>query len=371
MQPPELKGAFQGIPFHFLTNREDLHRYAQAHLAPLLEDTEDRAGGVQVASSLRWIDGQPWPRTRWASTVAGWPRVDRDLYVADRQLLWFRVDDLRDLVLHLHLGSHGSVTLGGTFFFRLGNSTVTDRLRRWWLGRRIGAFERRRFPTLLSYMVYYPLWWIGETRFRRHPIHAAAVATPLGTILLAGASGVGKSTIGTALAAEEGSRFLSDSFVLVDGQTVWAVPEPILLDEAALGWLGPRARILRPIDHRYVLDRVGHHVVPEKLQLDAAPTLLVFPRRGVHWRERRISAEEAWFRLSAANLMVNDLRRYYALAATWEQLEPEGLVARREQVLAALTRAVPAFDVEVPSGLESDVLARQFMGLLRTALKSV
>ncbi|GBD25688.1 hypothetical protein HRbin30_01012 [bacterium HR30] len=322
MHPGELIGALQGISFRFRTDWEELHRYAQLHLAPLLESGrgQEAAVEVRVTSVLHWVSGQPWPRARWGRATAEWPRVDRDLYVNERELLWFRVDDLRDLVLHLQAQEDGSLSLDGTFFFRLGNRALTDYLRRRWLGRRVHDFERRRFPTLLSYMVYYPLWWRGEVDFGRHPIHAAAVATPHGAVLLAGASGVGKSTISTALAAQNGNKLLSDSFVLLEGSKVLAVPEPILLDRPALRWLGARTEILCPIDHRYMLERVGHHVVPAKLQLEASPALLVFPRRGSQWRSRQMSSQEAWSRLSAANLMVNDLRRYYALAATWEQL---------------------------------------------------
>ena len=73
-----------------------------------------------------------------------------------------------------------------------------------------------------------------------HPIHAAGVLTGGGVVLLAGASGVGKSTLATALALEPGVGFLSDSVVLHRGLDVLPVREPVLLDAFSRRWLAPR-----------------------------------------------------------------------------------------------------------------------------------
>ncbi|MCX8072596.1 MAG: AAA family ATPase [Candidatus Binatia bacterium] len=320
----------------------------------------------QVVSALRWVEGQPWPRSHWSNIVESWVRVDRDLYVGAGELCWFRVDDLRDLVLQVQHQQRDLVAVTGTFFFRLGNSSLTDRLRRWRLGKRVREFERRRFPTLVSYLVYYPIWWVHETQMGRHPIHAAAVATPRGAIVLAGASGVGKSSISTALAAHPGNYMLSDSFVLVEGTRVFAVPEPILLDHYARDWLATRVECLQPVDHHYMLNRDGYQIAPAKFQPSANAAVLILPQRGHSWGCRKIDAARAWQRITAANFLVNDLRRYYALTAAWEQLEPKGLVIQRERAVEELTQSVAAFEVEIPPTAAAEFVVENLMGLLES-----
>ncbi|GIW43745.1 MAG: hypothetical protein KatS3mg077_1027 [Candidatus Binatia bacterium] len=366
MPSSRIVGNLHGIGFSFEVDREDVHQYAREHLAPMVGEGAPSEPPLRVISTLRWVDGQPWPRAQWGVADQRWTRVDRDLYLGFSELLWLRVDDLRDLVLHLRAAEGQALALHGTFFFRLGNSSLTDWLRRGWVGRRVSDFRRRRFPTLVSYLVYYPLWWVAETERGFHPIHAGAVATPTGGVVLAGASGVGKSTLATALAGEDDMRLLSDSFVFVRGRDIYAVPEPILLDRNALEWLESRRQILQPIPHRYMLERRGYRVVREKCQARTVARLVLFPQRGPEWICRRLSPQQAWFRLSAANLMVNDLRRYYALAAAWEQLEPRGLVCQRERAMEALLRETPAFELQIPPGTPSATVVARIRELLHS-----
>lgn len=357
-----LFGRFHDSAFSFTTDSPALFAYAREHLAPLL--VEHPLPDMNVTAALSWREEQPWPRQRWGEVLESWPRVDRDLYVLDNELWWFRVDDLRDLVLNVAFRTPGEVCLQGTFFFRVANTVWMDRLRRFRLGRRLENFRRRRFPTLVSYSVYYPLWWVAETRDGAHPLHAAAVDTPRGAVLFAGASGVGKSTLAVALAASTGNRLLADSFVLHTGAQLYAVPEPILLDRQACHWLGARAEVVRHFDHPYLLDRMGHHVASNKYAPRATARLLVFPQRGPEWMCARVSAERAWQLLSARNLMVNDLRRYFALAAVWEQVASHGLVHRREQQLRTLSELLLAYEVRIPLGMPSDEVVDRLLQLL-------
>jgi hypothetical protein len=79
--------------------------------------------------------------------------------------------------------------------------------------------------------------------------------------------------------------------------------------------------------------------------------LLLFPRRTAEPFVRRLTSEQAHQRLSAGDLIINDLRRYWAFAAVLEQLAPRGLVARREAELARLTADVPCYEI----GLTADL----------------
>jgi hypothetical protein len=361
MTEPGVTGSLAGAGFAFHSNTLELTEYARQHLATLVAAAPVPA----VRATLRWHDGQPQvSELRDPAALARMERVDRDLYVGDGVLRWFRVDDLRDLYLQIRWdGDHLEVE--GDFFYRLGNSRLSDAVRRMRQWRRRAMMRQRRFPTLLAYLVYYPCWWWLEQTRGLHPIHAAGVATADGTVLLAGASGVGKSTLSVAVALSPGARLLSDSFVLHEGPNVVPVREPVLLDAFSRAWLGAKANELRPLGRQYGLKRSGYHLPAERLAEAGRASLLVFPRRSPEPYVRPVSSEAACQRLSSGDLMINDLRRYWAFAAVLEQLAPSGLMARREAQLAALARSVTCYDFGMTPSMSSDAATAALLDLLR------
>ncbi len=360
LQP--ISGTLAGVTFRFNCDVAPLLEYSRMHLAPVIGPPIPLP---RIDSTLRWHDGQP-PADRLATHthLAHMERIDRDLYVGGEQLSWFRVDDLRDLFLQLRW-KDGRLLVEGDFYYRLGHSRFTDsarRLRQW---RRRAALRARRFTTLLAYLVYYPCWWWMEQMTEYHPIHAAAVLTNGGVILLAGASGVGKSTLSTALALAPGNRLLSDSFVLHRGRDVLPVREPVLLDAFARRWLATGDGELQPLKRGYGLQRAGYHFPATRLADGGRAMLLVFPRRSPEPFVRAVRSDDAHRRLSAANLIINDLRRYWAFAAVMEQLVPAGLVARREAQLAQLAAAVPCYDFGVTAEMTSAATVEAILRLTR------
>jgi hypothetical protein len=364
MSPHAITGALAGATFAFRCDAPDLSEYASMHLAPL---AMNGLTTTAVSAELRWHEGQP--RLERPSDVAG-PvevnRLDRDVYVGGDTLHWFRVDDLRDLHMRF-TWRQGRLAVSGDFYHRLGNSRLRDQARRLVAWRQGGALRRRRFTTLLYYLVYYPCWWWLEQTQDLHPVHAAGVLTGDGVILLAGASGVGKSTLAVALAAQPGARLLSDSFVLHSGADVFPVREPVLLDAWSRRWLGRRGDLLRAIDWRYGLNRRGYHVPANRLADSGRAALVVLLRRSTQAYARRVSAEEAHRRLSAADMIINDLRRYWAFAAIMEQMLPSGLVARREAQIASLVAAVPCYEVGLTADMSSTAAVESITRLLEDA----
>ena len=354
-----MTGSLAGATFSFETNAPDLAIYAKRHLAPL---GTGAVSAPAVTATLTWHDGQP-PTAR-PRTDGAIERVDRDVYTDGTTLHWFRVDDLRDLFLRC-TWNDGRLTVHGDFHYRLGNSALSDRLRRVRRWSQRVEFRQRRFTTLLYYLVYYPCWWWLEQTRDLHPIHAAAVATDGGAIVLAGASGVGKSTLAVALAMSPGTRLLSDSFVLHNGDDVWAVREPILLDPWSRDWLGSAADQLRVIEGGFGLTRHGYHLPAPRTTEAGRVALLLFPRRAPESYVRRIPAAHAHWRLSAADLMINDLRRYWAFAAVLEQLQLSGLTARREAHLARLVADIPCYEIGLSTAMSSAAVVHAIMQLLQ------
>lgn len=355
-----VSGGISSARFRFETDAPELAAYATEHLSPLSAAGHE---SVAVSSVLRWHDAQPPRRETLGIDLDLFARVDRDLYVSDTRAIWLRVDDLRDLVLRFNLEGE-RLQVEGDFYFRVGNSAWRDRLRRAVSPRQVDAMRRRRFTTLLSYLVYYPCWWWLEHLRDLHPIHAGGVEVDGKVILLAGASGVGKSTLTVALAGLANARLLSDSFVLQSGGDVWAVPEPILIDDWSRRWVGAAADLLEPMNFPYMLGRRGH-LFPRNKRVDHGRAgLLVFPRRAPEPSVHRLSPDQAHQRLSAVDMIINDLRRYFAFAAVLEQLAPGGLVAHREANIARLTSEIPCYEIGLTKNMTSQEATETIVRLL-------
>ena len=331
------------------------NQFADWHLAPLRVDA---VGAPRVRALLRWHEGAPPDRLTARAALGTMDRVDRDLYRGDGELAWFRIDDLPDL--HLRFAWDGErLRVEGDYYHRLSKTPGRDQVSRLLYRRRLPQLRRRRFTTLLYYLLYYPTFWLLE-RQGWHPIHAGGVALPAGIAVLAGASGVGKSTTVTGLATTAGARLLSDTFLLHRGADVSAVPEPLLLDTRSRAWLGEEARLLQRVPHRYCLGREGYHLPSDRLCAGGRVRVLLFPHRAPAHDVRRLPVDHARGRLRAGDLIVNDLRRYWAFAAVLELLDPTPLVSQREASLAALIEAVPTYEI----GLAADLSPAQMAELV-------
>ena len=335
--------------------------YAAVHLAPLRNDSD----APRIRAQLHWHEQAPPPRLQAFPTISGMERIDRDLYRQGGTLVWLRVEDLRPL--HLQFTWNGSeLSIDAHFYFHLSANPTRERIKRLLNRGRLPALRQRRFTTLLYYLLYYPAFWWLERQRGIHPIHGAGVEFPEGVVILAGPSGVGKSTSSVALASEPDARFLSDTFLLCDAEAAYPVREPLLLDAWSRSWLGDAAQALQPIDWRYCLDRNGFHWPSERMSKGAPVRLIVFPHRGQRVAVQPVSAARAHGTLSAGDMIINDLRRYWAYSAVLEMLQPSPLMHARESALADLCGHVPAYDVTLNAGLSRADLIENVRGLLRS-----
>jgi len=352
-QPIEIELA--GASLQLRGDNAELLEYARVHLAPLGRST---AAEPAIESELRWHEGAPPERAARHPQLGGMERLDRDLYRGEGQLLWFRIDELPDLHLQFHWDGR-RLRVEGDYYHRLSKRASSDRLKRLVYRSRVPQLRQRRFTTLLYYLVYYPCFWWLERQRDLHPIHAAGVELDGRVVLLAGPSGVGKSTLSTGLAALPGARLLSDTFILHKGTTARPVCEPLLLDRFSREWIGAGAERLQPIDWRYCLGRDGFHWPREHQSGGGEVKLLLFPHRAARPGLRRVEPQAAHARISSGDFIINDLRRYWAFAAVLEMLDPTLLVAARERNLAELTAAVPCHEIGLTREVGREALAAQ------------
>lgn len=183
------------------------------------------------------------------------------------------------------------------------NGGTVDFVARWRPPVRVRAASgvRSRFHLLLrAVLLQYPaMWWAGTRG--RIPLHASMFSAGAVTALVAGPSGVGKSTL---LATElvEGGRATSDNLCVTDGVSGWGVVEPLRL-EGKSGRRMPHGRREQPL-----LGRVP----------SLTPDRVVLLRRGTGTETEvgPCDPSVAARALIGSTYMAGEMRRYWPFAAT-------------------------------------------------------
>jgi hypothetical protein len=216
--------------------------------------------------------------------VAGWTRLARDAWCRNGQLV------IRD------------VATSGFDLYARQDGWAPDLVLRWRPPTRTHAAAlvlRRRARLLASaVLLLYPALWAASVRGRA-PLHVAALtAGDHGPALLAGPSGVGKTTLVIEETAAHGSA-IGDNLAVGDGCSLWGVVEPVR-SEQGQGRRAPHGRRTMHLSGRVpVLD----------------PTMLVVLGRGTGYRVAACSPDTAARALIASTYAAGELRRYWGVHA--------------------------------------------------------
>jgi hypothetical protein len=354
-----------GVKLRFRTDHADLAAYARLHLSPLEVESGD---DVDIISELVWVEGLPprEPNTIFPEADS-LDRIERDIYRGEGCIVLMRIDDFRDLKMRFVLDGR-CLKVTGYYYFHLSKDPLRDAVKRTIYWRRLFIERQRKFTTLLYYLVYYPcLWWL-ETRRGIHPIHAGAVATSQGGILLAGAGGVGKSTLTVALTTLRGTRWLSDTFVLHDQNRLYAMIEPILLDHWSEQWVGEIG-----IEHlsditetrNYGYGRKAFHMDPNLRARSSEARLVLLPYRSARPTVKRLTAHECAAKIRAYYEITGDLRRYWVLSAALAFLEGHtALAEHRFAALRSLVSRIPCYEIGFARDARRDEVLEQVLAFL-------
>ncbi len=133
-----------------------------------------------------------------------------------------------------------------------------------------GLEERfKNYTRCMRWMIHFPIFSMLERFQGKRLVHASAVSKDGNAIVLAGLNKVGKSSLARYLYEHYGYKYLSDNFVLSDGERVYAFPEK--------GRLSPES--LRNLNMSGVSKQIiygKHHVAIEleEIEIQAKPAFV-------------------------------------------------------------------------------------------------
>jgi len=193
---------------------------------------------------------------------------------------------------------------------------------------------RSRFHLLArAALIQFPaLWWASE--IGRAPLHASAVETAAGTVLVAAPSGVGRSTL-LVRELEHGGRATGDNLGVSDGVRVWGLVEPVRVGGVGGGRRMAHGRRESPLAARAASLRPAAIVVLERG--DARRSALV-----------PCAPEAAARMIVTSTYMAGELRRFWPLAALLAAGTGRGPAHPPvADVAAGLTAALPCWTLRL------------------------
>jgi hypothetical protein len=223
----------------------------------------------------------------------------------------------------------------------------------------VPEYEYKGYFSLLSYLVYYPLFWYLEQFRGWTAMHASALAWQQRGVVIAGVGGVGKTTTCVALMELGGMELISENLILTDGERIYQCLEPIRLDDMSLAILGDNLGALRPIAFPDGLkDKGMYHLDVHALDANVRAAVLLLPTFSARRYVKPLPPALAAERIVAMNRLTKELDDYgwYAAAANLVWTKPRR-TADAATALHRLTRGARCFELGIDrsAGIEAVV----------------
>lgn len=227
-------------------------------------------------------------------------------------------------------------------------------------------YEYKKYFSLMSYAVYYPLMWYLETFRHWTYMHASALATPKGGVLIGGLGGVGKTTTCVALVQKPGVELISENIVFTDGDFVYPCYEPIRLDEGSLKMLGENpAGLSRMLFPEGLKDKSMFHLKPGENANQVKPAVFLLPQFSPQRYLRPIAPELAMEKMVAMNRLTRELDDYAWYASALEMHWPQaGQAANRLNVLQRFTHSARCYELGIDRWAGVNAVVEDILGCL-------
>ncbi len=213
----------------------------------------------------------------------------------------------------------------------------------------VADYEYKRYFSLMSYLVYYPIMWYLENFRGWTMMHVSALSSERGGILIGGLGGVGKTTTCVALMQRPGISLIAENLIFTDGEFIYPCYEPIRLDEGSLAMLGENPKGLqRMLFPEGLKEKWLFHFQLRETPEQARPKVIFLPQFSSRRYVRPISPESATEKILAMNRLTRELDDYFwyasALNMTWPKA---GISSHRIEVVRRFCERVRCYELGI------------------------
>ena len=347
MSKREIGVRLHGVTLKLEADHPPLLAYAVEHLHGLVDDTIKNPDMVVKCfwSQEDWGSEPPAfaPQSGAAMNIIG----KRMLGNVD-DLIW--LDTLRMKGMQLRFGRED-----GRFIFEVAYRFHPKKEK----AENLPEYEYKKYFSLMSYLVYYPLIWHLE-RFRGWTVlHASALADATGGLLIGGLGGVGKTTTCVALMQHPGVALMSENIVFTDGEFIYPCYEPIRLDAESLSMLGENPPGLsRMAFPNGLKEKWLFHLKKSELPLKIKPRWLFLPQFSSRRYLKPLASDLVAEKILAMNRLTRELDDYGWYAAALDMHWPRvGQARSRIEVLCRFAQKVRCYELGIDrtAGVEAVV----------------
>lgn len=334
-----------GVDLTLESSHEELLAYAVRHLAGI---TTDPARTPELHVRAFWSEGDGASDSRLLAARHSLEAIGKRMLMGPDELVW--LDTVKMKGLQLRFQKDGDAyEFDVDYRFSPKKEKVDQNPN----------YGMKKHFSLMKYLVYFPFFWYFEWFRNWRVLHASAVDTPKGGIVIAGLAGAGKTTTCLALMQHAGARLVSENVTFTDGTTVFACPEPVRADSATVDLVGGAPRGLVPIAlPAGVNEKEFFSLSADVTAMESEPRALLLPRFSGRRYLHELDTETAAVRLTAGNRLTRELDDYEwyvaALAMLWPELEAQ---RQRGRAVSRLVENVKAFELGIDrtAGLDAVV----------------
>lgn len=322
-----------GVTLTLASQHAPLLSYAAEHLRALAVAP---AAAPDIQVHCLWSQGEWDPEENLFAVSSPLNIIGKRMLGNAQQLIW--LDTLRMKGLQLRFSrEQGRIVFEVAYRFHPKKEKLEN----------LPDYEYKKYFSLMSYLVYYPLLWYLENFRGWTVLHASALRGDAGGVMIGGLGGVGKTTTCVALMQQARFELLSENLVFTDGEFIYSCYEPIRLDEGSLALLGKDLRGLAPMRFPAGMkDKSLFHFQPGAEK--AAPAALFLPQFS---RQRYVAAlapQTAMEKILAMNRLTRELDDYGWYAAALDMHWPNpGLADKRLAALRRFTQKVRCFELGI------------------------
>lgn len=314
----------QGVRLCIESQYTDLIDYVRLHLPDHVVEAID----PHITVAVQWFESGADESVLTFTDEPQLDRVGKRLLAGPDVLVWTNLLRIKNLTLRMSMHGGDRLRIDARYLYAPRAAKVEAEPN----------YRYKKFFGLMSWFVFHPLAWYLEHFRGLYLMHASGLDIGGHGVVIGGVGGVGKTTTGVSLLAQEGTRLVSENLVFYDAERIYSCYEPIRLDDQSVDILGDRRSILADCA---IPDGANHknvyHVRRSAISESVAATAVFVPRFTHRGYVRGLEADRCMELLIAFNELTREVNDYRWFAATLDVAWP---VARSLERRAAALRGL-------------------------------